>query len=337
MLTSDGNTATAAVATRAPSTLGDSSLMMPLRHSVRVTSFVVQEVNTADKTIAVNFAREGDDQDYTACFKQIDLRQEQLAMNVINLMWTLLLDDDDETGIVKVLSAGDGPLTPVTYEVLPTSSIDGLVETIPSTPINEVLPVGIVAWIVQHGSFTEDEAMRRFVVSLALWTVFTFLLGSMDRNPNNIRITNTGLAFHTGLSTLLGRSSGEQPQQPLMFLNPDIAAAMGRVVTKEFQDICVKIYLALRRHAQIITDVLIVLVHERCGEPELTLTEVSELTEHRFMIGDSDEQAADLLRHQIEISLGQTVPRSPEHLWHGVYKGVEGLYKGAAGLLSGKK
>jgi len=196
-------------------------------------------------------------------------------MNVIRLMWELLMEDKAVKH--RLLDELDG-WNLLTYRVLPTSLYDGFIEWIPSTPMRKVLSThsNVLAWVAEKGGTSEPEARRRFLRSTAVWTVVTFLLGVMDRHLDNYKITKRGDLFHVDFGFILGRVPGGQ--EPLMRIGPEFAQTLNEAGMQEFTDLCVAVFLSLRRHSRIITDVLSFLADENCGDPRWPFTRL-ELSE----------------------------------------------------------
>ncbi|XP_032132208.1 phosphatidylinositol 4,5-bisphosphate 3-kinase catalytic subunit gamma isoform isoform X2 [Sapajus apella] len=165
-------------------------------------------------------------------------------------------------------------------------------------------------WLKEK-SPTEDKfqaAVERFVYSCAGYCVATFVLGIGDRHNDNIMITETGNLFHIDFGHILGNYKsflGINKERVPFVLTPDFLFVMGTSGKKtsqhfqKFQDICVKAYLALRHH----TNLLIILFSMMLmtGMPQLTSKEDIEYIRDALTVGKNEEDAKKYFLDQIEV------------------------------------
>lgn len=178
-----------------------------------------------------------------------------------------------------------------------------------------------------------QAAVERFVYSCAGYCVATFVLGIGDRHNDNIMITESGNLFHIDFGHILGNYKsflGINKERVPFVLTPDFLYVMGISGKKtsqhfhKFQEVCVKAYLALRHH----TNLLIILFSMMLmtGMPQLTSKEDIEYIREALTVGRSEEEAQKHFLDQIEVcrDKGWTVQFNWFlHLVLGIKQGVE--------------
>lgn len=153
-----------------------------------------------------------------------------------------------------------------------------------------------------------QQAVEKFLYSCGGYCVATYVLGIGDRHNDNIMITESGNLFHIDFGHILGNYKsfmGISKEWVPFVLTPDFLYVMGTSGKKssnnfqKFQDVCVKAYLALRHH----TNLLIVLFSMMLmtGMPQLTSKEDIEYIREALTVGRSEDEAKHHLLDQIEI------------------------------------
>uniref|UniRef100_A0A8C2ZVN2 Phosphatidylinositol 4,5-bisphosphate 3-kinase catalytic subunit gamma isoform n=1 Tax=Cyclopterus lumpus TaxID=8103 RepID=A0A8C2ZVN2_CYCLU len=153
-----------------------------------------------------------------------------------------------------------------------------------------------------------QQAVERFLYSCGGYCVATYVLGIGDRHNDNIMITESGNLFHIDFGHILGNYKsfmGISKEWVPFVLTPDFLYVMGTSGKKssphfqKFQDVCVKAYLALRHH----TNLLIILFSMMLmtGMPQLTSKEDIEYIREALTVGRSEDEAERHLLDQIEI------------------------------------
>ncbi|XP_060759825.1 phosphatidylinositol 4,5-bisphosphate 3-kinase catalytic subunit gamma isoform isoform X1 [Neoarius graeffei] len=178
-----------------------------------------------------------------------------------------------------------------------------------------------------------QQAVERFVYSCGGYCVATYVLGIGDRHNDNIMITECGNLFHIDFGHILGNYKsflGITKERVPFVLTPDFLYVMGTTGKKTspnffmFQNICVKAYLALRHH----TNLLIILFSMMLmtGMPQLTSKEDIEYIREALTVGCTEDMAQKHFLDQIEIcrDKGWTVQFNWFlHLVLGIKQGVE--------------
>ncbi|XP_069785104.1 phosphatidylinositol 4,5-bisphosphate 3-kinase catalytic subunit gamma isoform isoform X2 [Narcine bancroftii] len=178
-----------------------------------------------------------------------------------------------------------------------------------------------------------QSAVEKFVYSCAGYCVATYILGIGDRHNDNIMITESGNLFHIDFGHILGNYKsflGINKERVPFVLTPDFLYVMGTSGKKtsrhfhKFQDICVKAYLALRHHTNLLIILFSMMV--MTGMPQLTSKEDIEYIQETLTVGKNEEEAMKHFLDQIEIcrDKGWTVQFNWFlHLVLGIKQGVE--------------
>ncbi|KAI0980932.1 hypothetical protein GJ496_000311 [Pomphorhynchus laevis] len=243
---------------------------------------------------------------HTVIFKNgDDLRQDQLVMQLINLMDKIMKQDQL-----------DLQLTP--YEVLATGYNVGLVEYVESMTLrtikqthqtirNYFLSISSKHNVDKHLQIKIDaDLLDSYVRSCAGYCVITYLLGVGDRHLDNLMLRPTGQIFHIDFSFIFGRDP--KPLPPAVKVNKDMIIAMEEKVT-DFRKHCFTAFLHLRRHANVIFDLLSVMldasIADISSEPHRVVTKVYE----KFHFHLDDESAVSYLQRTIDQSISALVPQ----------------------------
>jgi len=225
----------------------------------------------------------GPDSTYKTIFKSgDDLRQDQLIIQMINLMDSLLKK-------VKL----DLCLTP--YRVLATSPEDGFVEFVPNSyTLQSILQKhnkSIKHFLDLHNSKAQDlqKALNTFIKSCAGYCVITYLLGIGDRHLENLLLTTSGHLFHIDFGFIFGRDP--KPFPPPIKFNREMIEAMGgsnSIGYREFRKNVVMAFNILRKHANLILNLLSLMCDANI--PDLNMENIVK-TQDKFRLDLNDEDA----------------------------------------------
>lgn len=237
-----------------------------------------------------------------------DLRQDQLIIQMINLMDSLLKK-------VKL----DLKLTP--YRVLATSPVDGMLEFVPdSHTITSVLAdhnKDIREFFQKHNPKPSDmqRCLDTFVKSCAGYCVITFILGIGDRHLENVLLTTSGNLFHIDFGFIFGRDP--KPFPPPMKFSKEMVEAMGGADSGHYRDFRKYAGLAfniLRKHASLILNLLSLMsdsnIPDMANDLEKNLLKVQE----KFRLDLGDEQAEAFITGLIDESVSALFPRVMEQI-----------------------
>jgi len=178
-----------------------------------------------------------------------DLRQEQLATQLLTQfrrIWSLL------------------PLWLRPYEILVTSSVSGIIETIPNTtslhnlkkntPNFTTLLDFFVDTFGEVTSETFKAAQRNFVESMAAYSIVCYLLQIKDRHNGNILLDTEGHIIHIDFGFMLSNSPGNMYFESAPFkLTQELVDVMGGIDNRPFQyfkALCIRGFLEARKHME---------------------------------------------------------------------------------------
>ncbi|XP_068850876.1 phosphatidylinositol 4,5-bisphosphate 3-kinase catalytic subunit gamma isoform isoform X2 [Aphelocoma coerulescens] len=263
-----------------------------------------------------------------------DLRQDMLILQILRIM-------------ESIWEAESLDLCLLPYGCISTGNKIGMIEIVKDATTIAKIQQSTVGntgafkdeilnqWLKERCMIEEkfQAAVERFVYSCAGYCVATFVLGIGDRHNDNIMITETGNLFHIDFGHILGNYKsflGINKERVPFVLTPDFLYVMGTSGKKtslhfhKFQDVCVKAYLALRHH----TNLLIILFSMMLmtGMPQLASKEDIEYIRDALTVGKSEEDAKKHFLDQIEVcrDKGWTVQFNWFlHLVLGIKQGVE--------------
>ncbi|KAL0221422.1 hypothetical protein RCL1_001276 [Eukaryota sp. TZLM3-RCL] len=213
-----------------------------------------------------------------------DLRNDSFSLGLIELMDQLLL----QSGTLKKSSL-------VKYDVIPTGHNEGLIEVIP-----DVISMSSVTEISDY--INSNTKLTDFISSLAVSSVLSFILGVADRHLDNILLCIDGVNNGKVVHIDYGYIFGIDPKlfQPAIRLVPDWVIAMKERFS-EFQNICISIYLSLRKHSSFVLSYIACCLDSRLQSIEvLGRDNIIELVASKFSIGSTDEEACALILDEIE-------------------------------------
>ena len=241
-----------------------------------------------------------------------DLRQDQLILQVINFMDSLLKE-----------ASLNYPFT--VYQVLATSNFDGFVEFVPNTrtvfDIEKQFTDSIYGYINKLAHDNEEKRktfLNNFSNSLAGYCVVTYILGIGDRHLENLMVTQEGYLFHIDFGFIFGRD-------PKRF-HPDIkiTSQMKDTLNKLDKDLdgyelfkqnCVNAYLVLRTNARLLINLFYLMIDS--GIEQLHDTKLLINLQNKFSLGMENLEAEKYLRKIIDDNTGSMAGIVADHM-HGI-------------------
>ncbi|RMZ89715.1 hypothetical protein DV736_g3048, partial [Chaetothyriales sp. CBS 134916] len=237
-------------------------------------------------------------QPYPVLFKTgDDLRQDQLVIQIISLINSLLLADNL-----------DLKLTP--YRILATSPTSGLVQFIsPSIALSAISSSrthrgSILSYLRSHnpdaaGPYgVRKEVLDTYIKSLAGYCVITYILGVGDRHLDNLLLSPTGRFFHIDFGFILGRDP--KPFAPLIKLCKEMVEGLGGTSSPQyaqFRQFCFTAFTTLRKSSGLVLNLFSLMVESSVQDIRLVEEQgvgqggaVAKVME-RFHLDVSEEEA----------------------------------------------
>ncbi|KAM9705019.1 phosphatidylinositol 4,5-bisphosphate 3-kinase catalytic subunit gamma isoform [Menidia menidia] len=238
-----------------------------------------------------------------------DLRQDMLILQILKIMESIWETESLDLCLLPYGCISTGNKIGMIEIVKDATTIANIQQSVVGSTgafKDEILCQWLRDKCVSEDKF--QQAVERFLFSCGGYCVATYVLGIGDRHNDNIMITESGNLFHIDFGHILGNYKsfmGISKEWVPFVLTPDFLYVMGTSGKKssphfqKFQDVCVKAYLALRHH----TNLLIILFSMMLmtGMPQLTSKEDIEYIREALTVGRSEDEAKRHLLDQIEI------------------------------------
>uniref|UniRef100_A0A674D4L5 Phosphatidylinositol 4,5-bisphosphate 3-kinase catalytic subunit gamma isoform n=1 Tax=Salmo trutta TaxID=8032 RepID=A0A674D4L5_SALTR len=238
-----------------------------------------------------------------------DLRQDMLILQILLIMESIWEEESLDLSLLPYGCISTGNKIGMIEIVKDATTIANIQQSVVGSTgafKDEILNQWLRDKCVSEEKF--QQAVERFVFSCGGYCVATYVLGVGDRHNDNIMITESGNLFHIDFGHILGNYKsflGISKERVPFVLTPDFLYVMGTSGKKssphfqKFQDVCVRAYLALRHHTNLL--VILFSMMLMTGMPQLTSKEDIEYIREALTVGRPEEEAQRHLLDQIEI------------------------------------
>jgi len=223
-----------------------------------------------------------------------DLRQDQLVLQAIRLCDHLLKRENVDLELI-------------TYGTLATDMAEGLIELVPSSlTLYEITKEytnsnnSILSYLESYNPHPDDlqQAIERYLKSLAGFCVITYLLCVGDRHLENLMLASDGRLFHIDFGYILGRKPFANAAQ--CRITHEMIEAMGGASSEgftRFLSFAKETFNCLRKHAGLIMRLLLMMgdagiVNGNTFKDDFSPEYLHTIFEDRFWPSKSDEDAA---------------------------------------------
>ena len=265
------------------------SIMDPFDPLHKITTIVKsEEGRTSSKPIFITYHTEVKESK-RMMYKREDVRRDACITCLLKVL-------SEPLSVIKE------PFPLISYEVIPVSSGSGLIELVENCrALSEVVNVGSMSNFLQNhnNDQTSGDLQSTYRVSLAFWTIITYIFGIGDRHFDNIMLSKQGMLFHIDYGFIFGEDS--KPYLPQIRLNSYMIEGLGgNERYEEFKGLCNQIFMVLRQNMDLIYTHLLNLVStEKTGVTENFIkAHLSKV----FFIGETEEEAKSHLEFIIDNS-----------------------------------
>lgn len=223
-------------------------------------------------------------------FKKEDIRTDYIICKIIGFIKNILKINKIDTNLI-------------TYNVLPINNSAGLIEIVDDSytlyDINETMNITLQNFILNNNKTqTVDIMKKKFINSLAIYSIITYVLGIGDRHLDNIMITKSGVLFHIDFSFCVGYDP--KPFYPSMRITNEMIEMIGGENSddyKRFIKKCNIYYNVIRKYTNIIS--LMIFLLNEVNKNTYNILLIKNHIIKKFIYGESDHYANSRLEDNI--------------------------------------
>lgn len=228
-----------------------------------------------------------------------DCRQDVLALQLISVFRTIWSNIGLDVYVFP-------------YRVTATQAGCGVIDVLPNSISRDMLGREAVNGLYEYfitkfgdeGTIEFQNARNNFVKSLAGYSVISYLLQFKDRHNGNIMYDDQGHCLHIDFGFIFDIVPGGVKFEAVPFkLTKEMVKVMGgspeTQAYRDFEELCVKAYLAARPHMNLISECVIPMLQS--GLPCFKGKTIRNL-HNRFQPNKSDHEAALFMRTLIKRS-----------------------------------
>lgn len=229
-----------------------------------------------------------------------DCRQDVLALQLISVFKTIWSNIGLDVYVFP-------------YRVTATQAGCGVIDVLPNSISRDMLGREAVNGLYEYfiskfgdeGTIEFQNARNNFVKSLAGYSVISYLLQFKDRHNGNIMYDDQGHCLHIDFGFIFDIVPGGVKFEAVPFkLTKEMVKVMGgspeTQAYRDFEELCVKAYLAARPHMHLISECVIPMLQS--GLPCFKGMKTIKNLHNRFQPNKSDHEAALFMRTLIKKS-----------------------------------
>jgi hypothetical protein len=224
----------------------------------RIKLSELEEIGRTGKKVESNMAL----QYQTACIFKVgdDVRQDMLALQIMELMKNVF----EHEGLELFLYP---------YRVVATKPGCGVIECVPNSSsrdqIGRQTDIDLYQYFLDKYGGPEtpefQQARRNFIMSMAGYSLFVFLIQIKDRHNGNLMLDKDGHIIHIDFGFMIESSpGGNLGFEPDMKITTEMGLIMGRDLNSPpfqwFTELCIKGYLAIRPYREQICTLVSLLI-----------------------------------------------------------------------------
>ena len=296
----------------------NSDIIDPFNPSKKIIS--IEEISlgkTSSRPIFIKYRTDVSGTLKTLMYKREDTRKDACLVKSVQILADSL----------KELKS---PFPLISYQVIPVTSRSGFVEIVDrSQTLASIANSGSINNYFQKNNSDRliGEIQSVYRLSLAFWTIITYIFGVGDRHFDNIMVSKDGMLFHIDYGFILGNDS--KIYSPKIKLNSYMLEGIGgEEQYPNFKELCSQIFLIIRQNINLIYTLLLNLALTR---PEVAGCNLSEefLRTHLssvLFLGETDEEAREQLEMIID-GCKDAISASVNDYLHTVAKTTSGVFR----------